>query len=36
MGKAIECMKSSIKHKDDFGLAWKAVGNIMYEKNQPA
>ncbi|CAK74901.1 unnamed protein product (macronuclear) [Paramecium tetraurelia] len=36
LDEGIEYMNQSLKHNQSFGLAWKAVGNIMYEMNQPA
>ncbi|CAD8177771.1 unnamed protein product [Paramecium octaurelia] len=36
LDQGIECMNQSLKHNQSFGLAWKAIGNIRFEMNQPA
>lgn len=33
---ATECMKESLKLNSRFNLAWKAIGNILYETNSPS
>ena len=34
--KATEGMKEALKVNPRFNLAWKAIGNILYETNAPS
>jgi tetratricopeptide (TPR) repeat protein len=34
--RATECMKECLKINSRFNLAWKSIGNILYETNSPS